>query len=63
LQNVRDTYMEITRMRPAPWAESTPEDWHVRVLQQFFPEVQIPATALKRFEKARSVPLSSLLQQ
>ena len=62
LQGARDTYLETTRMTPAPWQGSTPENWHVRVLQQYFPDVQIPAAMLKRFEKARSVPLSSLLQ-
>jgi len=64
LQDVCATYLETTRMTPQPWARSTPENWHVRVLQQYFPEVQIPAASLKRFQQsqaARTVSLADLL--
>jgi len=61
LQDVRDTYLETTRMTPTPWEGSTPESWHVRVLQQYFPDVQIPAAMLKRTTTERSTSLASLL--
>ncbi len=61
LQDVRDTYLETTRMKPLPWEGSTPEAWHVKVLQQYFPDVQISAAVLSRVDKARTASLADLL--
>jgi len=53
LADVRGQYLEISRMR-SPWEGLGPEPWRVRVLQQFFPDVRIPAAALKRADAARA---------
>jgi hypothetical protein len=38
-------------MTPAPWAGTMPETWRTLVLQQFFPDVAIPAAQVSRLQR------------
>ena len=51
VQNIRDTYLEVSRVNSQPWRGLSPEAWHTLVLEQYFGDVKIPNTQLMRLQK------------
>jgi hypothetical protein len=60
LENARNTGIEVSRFKRAPQdfadEDLAREAWHVKVLQTYFPDVKIPAAALKRVAATVEAP-------
>lgn len=62
LDNVRATGLEATRFRGAhdfATPAAAKEAWHIKVLQTYFPDVNIPQAAMNRVSSARVAPVAA----